>query len=93
MTIHYEFLEAKPPCTRTHNAAKNVFLQKDITSELNNNIQIKLPLVFKIYGGLVGLSTLDVRLVPVKEIFMVNRNGALVATPHNRSYQRVDLKE
>ena len=51
MTIHYEFLEAKYPCTRTHNATIHVFLQEDISLEVNNNIQIKLPLAFKIMGS------------------------------------------
>ena len=94
MTIHYSFLPAKYPCTRTHHATINVFLQEDISLEVNNNIQIKLPLAFKIYGGIVGLSTLDERLVPVKEIYMTNTNdNGLTVTLYNRSYQRVDLTE
>ena len=89
MTVHYEFSEAKYPCTRTHHVTINVFLQEDISFEVNNNIQIKLPLAFKTYGGLVGFCTLDERLVPVKEIYMTNSNdNGLVVTLYNRSYSR-----
>ena len=95
MTICYKLLEAKYPCTRTNNATINVFSQEDISLEVNNNMQIKLHLAFKIYGGIVALSTLDERLVPVKEIYMYmtsSSDSGLVVTLYNPSYSRYDGK-
>ena len=93
MAIHYEFLQAKHPCTVTHHAILNVFSREDISLEVNNNTQIKLPLAFRILGGLVSLSTLGERLVPVKEVYMVNSNdNGLVVTLYNISYSCYDRK-
>ena len=100
MTIHYDFLQAKCPCTRTHHATINVFLQEDISLEENNNIQIKLPLAINAYGGFVGLATLDKSTVVLvqrkRDLYMTNSNdNGLIVTLNNKSkcYQRVDLKE
>ena len=81
MNMHYDFLQAKYPCTRTHHATINVLLQEDVSWEVSNNMKIKQPVAFKLYRRVVGLSTLDKISRAVKEIYMVNSddNGPVLA--------------
>ena len=87
MTITCSFLKSEYPCERTHSATMNVYLHNDLRLDVNNNIQLKLPISFMMYSGCVVLNTVDDRLVPVKEIYMNNSdNDGLVVTLYNRSY-------
>ena len=94
MTVKYNFLPATYPCIRTHHDTIQVFLQEDISLDINNNFQVRLPLAFKIYGGAVVINAIDSRLVPVREVYMTHSpDEGLTITLYNRSFQRVDLKE
>ena len=93
MTVEWRFLPTKYECKRTHHATINVFLQKDIKVEANNNIQIKLPLSFKIFGGIVALNSINERLVPAREIYMKHSpEDGLVVTFYKKSLHRVDIE-
>ena len=94
MTIKYTFLQAKYPCVRAHHSTIQVFLQEDLSLDINNNFQVQLPLSFMIHGGAVVLNTIDDRLVPVKQIYMTGSpKEGLIVTLYNRSYQRVSINK
>ena len=71
----------------------HVYIQEDISLLVNKDVSLRLPITFKIKEGVVALSSVDRRLHPMTNLFLLDSEGdGLMVTFYNRSYQAVDMK-
>ena len=90
--IRWEFLDAKWPC-EVKNKTIYVYLQEDISLLVNKDINMHLPIKWKIKEGAVALTSVDRRLHPMTNLFLLDsEDDGLRITLYNRSYQTVDMK-